>query len=303
MDVTLAILAAGIGSRYGAGIKQLEHVGPSGEIIMDYSIHDAVMAGFNKVVFIIRRDIYDDFLEVIGNRLEAKFRTLGVKWAYAFQEMTDMPAGRTKPWGTGHAILCSRQFLDGPFAVINADDYYGKHAFEQAHAFLTAGSPAEPGRFGMIGFKLMNTLSDAGGVTRGVCQVGPDGYVTDIVETRHIVRTPEGAAVQEEGGLRPLDRDSIVSMNMWLFTPQFTDCLEEGFRTFRAHMADPLQDEYLLPEIVGRRVGSGMATVKVLLSGDQWFGITYHEDRQSVTEAFHRLVAQGVYPPDLYSDI
>ena len=303
MDITLAVLAAGIGSRYGAGIKQLEHVGPSGEIIMDYSIHDALLAGFNKVVFIIRRDIYEDFQEVIGCRLEAKFRLMGVKWEYAFQELTDMPAGRTKPWGTGQALMCCKKYLDGPFAIINADDFYGKRAFEKAYAFLSASSPERPRRYAMIGFELMNTLSDAGGVTRGVCTVDANGHVTDIVETRRIVRTAEGAAAQEEGGLRPLDRNSLVSMNMWLLTPDFLEGIEEDFAEFRAKLKDPLKDEFLLPELMGKRVMTGKATVKVIRTEDQWFGITYHDDRAHVTEEFHRLVAEGVYPPDLYSDI
>ncbi len=302
MDITLAVLAAGIGSRYGAGIKQLEHVGPSGEIIMDYSVHDAILAGFTKVVFILRREIFDDFLEAIGNRLETKLRALGVKCEYAFQDLPDPPAGRVKPWGTGYALLCCKPFLDGPFAVINADDYYGRHAFEKAYAFLSESSPRRPDRYGMIGFELLKTLSDAGGVTRGVCSVDGNGYLTNIVETRHIVKTPEGAAVREkDGSLRPLDRDSLVSMNMWLLTPSFPACLEEGFERFRANLKDPLNDEYLLPEIIDRRLQAGKATVKVLQTGDQWFGITHHDDCAWVTEAFRQLADRGVYPPDLYS--
>ena len=304
MDITLAVLAVGIGSRYGAGIKQLEHVGPTGEIIMDYSIHDAILAGFNKVVFIIRREIRDDFDEVIGRRLEEKFRALGVRWEYAYQQPEDMPAGRVKPWGTGHALLSCKPFLDGPFAVINADDYYGRHAFERACAFLSGSSPDRPDRYGMIGFSLANTLSDAGGVTRGVCAVDPSGYLTNIVETRNIVKTPAGPAVREpDGALRPLGGDSVVSMNMWLLTPSFPACLEEGFRTFRANLQDPLKDEYLLPDIIDRRLQAGKATVRVICTDEQWYGITYQADRAWVTQAFRRLVDEGVYPPDLYSDL
>ena len=303
MDVTLVVLAAGIGARYGAGVKQLEKVGPSGEIIMDYSIHDAIQAGFNKVVFIIRRDIYADFMEVIGNRLEERFRHQGIQWEYAFQELTDPPAGRTKPWGTGQAVLCCKELLTGPFAVLNADDYYGKTAFEKAYKFLSAWDGSTPGRYGMIGFVLKNTLSDVGGVTRGVCRMDEQGYLADIVETRHIVKTPDGAAVQEEGGLRPLDPESLVSMNMWLLTPDFVDRLEEGFPAFRAGMKDPLKDEYLLPEIVGRLLKSGRASVQVLETEDAWFGVTYQEDKPLVVEAFRRLIDTGVYEPDLFSDL
>ncbi len=303
MDITLAVLAAGMGSRYG-GIKQLEHVGPAGEIIMDYSIHDALAVGFNKVVFIIRREMQDDFDEVIGRRLEEKFRALGVRWAYAYQQPEDMPAGRVKPWGTGHALLCCKSYLDGPFAVINADDYYGRHAFERAYAFLSESSPDRPDKYGMIGFSLANTLSDAGGVTRGVCSVDASGNLTNIVETRNIVKTPDGPAVQSpDGALRPLPKDSVVSMNMWLLTPSFLACLEDGFAAFRAGLHDPLKDEYLLPDIIDRRLQAGKATVQVIRTDEQWYGITYQADRAWVNQAFRRLVDQGVYPPDLYSDL
>ena len=303
MDITLAVLAAGIGSRYGAGIKQLERVGPSGEIIMDYSIHDAIRAGFNRVIFIIRPDIYEDFREVIGDRLEAKFRALGVKWDYAFQELADMPAGRTKPWGTGQAVLACRDLLDGPFAVINADDYYGASAYRKAYEFLSGSRPEEPGRFGMVGFILKNTLSDAGAVTRGVCTVDGNGYLTNIVETRHIVKTPAGAEAQSPAGVKVLDGDSLVSMNMWMLTPAFVDALAGGFERFKANMADPLRDEYLLPDIVDRMLQAGLATVQVLPSEDRWFGITYQEDKAGVTEGIRDLVAQGLYPEDLFSDL
>ena len=303
MDVTLVVLAAGIGARYGAGVKQLEKVGPCGEIIMDYSIHDAIHAGFDRVVFIIRRDIYADFMQVIGNRLEERFRHRGVRWEYAFQELTDPPAGRVKPWGTGQAVLSCGRLLTGPFAVINADDYYGRTAFEKAYKFLSAWDGRTPGRYGMIGFVLKNTLSEVGGVTRGVCAMDEKGYLTHITETRHIVKTPDGAAVQEADGLRPLDPDSLVSMNMWLLTPDFLQRLAEGFPAFRAGMTDPLKDEYLLPEIVDGLLRRGEATVQVLPSEDAWFGVTYQEDKPLVVDAFRRLIAQGVYQNDLFSDL
>lgn len=302
MDTTLVVLAAGIGARYGAGIKQLERMGPNGEVIMDYSVHDAVRAGFNRLVFVIRRDIYEDFQSVIGRRLERELQALGVRVDYAFQELTDPPAGRVKPWGTGHAILCCRELLDSPFAVINADDYYGREAFPKAHDFL-AVETREPDRYGMIGFVLKNTLSDAGGVTRGVCHMDENGYLTDITETRNIVRTAEGAAVMSAEGQRPLDGESLVSMNMWMLTPTFVKRLESGFAAFRAHMTDPWKDEYLLPEIIGELLRDHEATVKVLPTGDQWFGITYQADRAPVKAAFQALIDRGVYRPDLFSDL
>ena len=302
METTLVVLAAGIGARYGAGIKQLEQMGPNGEVIMDYSVHDAVQAGFDRVVFIIRRDIYDDFQQVLGRRLEQALRPLGVRVDYAFQELTDPPAGRVKPWGTGQAILCCRELLDGPFAVINADDYYGKDAYKKAHAFLTEGA-GDPDRYGMIGFVLKNTLSDAGGVTRGVCHMDTAGYLTDIAETRNIVRTDTGAAVKTAEGLTALDGESLVSMNMWMLTPRFVDGLEAGFAAFRARMTDPVKEEYLLPEIIGGLLREHRAAVKVLPTDEQWFGITYQQDRAPVKAAFQRLIDRGVYRPDLFSDL
>ncbi len=302
METTLVVLAAGIGARYGAGIKQLEQMGPNGEVIMDYSVHDAVQAGFDRVVFIIRRDIYEDFQQVLGRRLERALRPLGVRVDYAFQELTDPPAGRVKPWGTGQAILCCRELLDGPFAVINADDYYGKDAYKKAYAFLTEGA-GDPDRYGMIGFVLKNTLSDAGGVTRGVCHMDAAGYLTDITETRNIVRTDTGAAVKTAEGLTALDGESLVSMNMWMLTPRFAEGLEEGFAAFRAHMTDPVKEEYLLPEIIGSLLREHRAAVKVLPTDEQWFGITYQQDRAPVKAAFQRLIDGGVYRPDLFSDL
>lgn len=301
MDITLVVLAAGIGSRYGAGIKQLEKVGPAGEIIMDFSIHDAIQAGFNKVVFVLRHAIYDEFQEVIGSRLEPKFRALGVKWDFAFQDVIDVPAGRTKPWGTGQAIMACKGALDGPFAVINADDYYGKSAFVSAYEFLAKYDPADQSRCGMIGFRLKNTLSEAGGVTRGLCAMDENSYLTKVHETSHIITTPEG--VFQKDTMQPLDPDGLVSMNLWLLTPGIVQMLEEGFPAFKAGLKDPLKDEYLLPEAVDKLLREKRLTVKVLPSSEQWFGITYHEDRAPVAAAFRDLVDRGVYERDLFSDI
>ena len=302
MDITLVVLAAGIGARYG-GVKQLESVGPNGELIIDYSIHDAIQAGFDRVVFILREDIFQDFKEVIGNRMEARFRALGVKWDYAFQKLSDPPEGRVKPWGTGQAILSCKGLLNGPFAVINADDYYGKQAYVRASQFLSACRPDAPGQYGMVGFVLKNTLSDAGGVTRGVCGVDAMGYLTAIRETRNIVKTANGAAVMTEDGPRPLDENCLVSMNMWMLTPDFLDGLEAGFAAFRAGMKDPMKDEYLLPDIIDGLLREKRAVVKVLSTTDPWFGVTYQEDKPLVVRSFRELIARGVYNEDLFSDL
>ena len=303
MDITLVVLASGIGSRYGAGVKQLETVGPQGEIIMDYSIHDAIEAGFNKVVFIISRKIEADFYEVIGQRMEKRFRALGVKWAYAFQELVDPPEGRGKPWGTGQAVLSCKGLLNEPFAVINADDYYGKAAFRKAYDFLSAWKPGEPEEYGMVGYVLKNTLSDSGGVTRGICFAEEDGGLLRIEETRNIIKTADGAAEMTENGRRPLELESLVSMNFWMLPPSFMAQLEEGFPRFRANMADPLKDEYLLPVIVDELLQSGRVKVSVLPTEDSWFGITYKEDLPAVVEEFKKLYARGVYSVPLYGDM
>lgn len=302
MDISLVVLAAGIGSRFG-GVKQLEAVGPDGEVIIDYSIHDAIAAGFNKIVFILRHEIFEDFMEVLGNRMEAQFRALGVKWEYVFQELVDPPQGRTKPWGTGQALLACRGVLKEPFAVINSDDYYGRDAYTTAYEFLRASRPEEPRRYGMVGFILKNTLSDIGGVTRGVCATDGDGYLTKIDETHDIIKTPDGAGVRTDDGLRPIDVESLVSMNLWMLMPEFVDMLADGFEAFRADMSAPLKDEYLLPDIIDRLLQTGGATVKVLRSADRWFGVTYREDMPEVKAAIDALYAAGVYQPRLYDDI
>ena len=305
MKQTLVVMAAGIGSRYGAGIKQLEPVGPHGEIIMDYSIHDAIRAGFRKIIFIIRKEIEADFREVIGDRIEAVCARLGVEVQYAFQaldalpEGVILPEGRKKPWGTGQAVLACKGLIQEPFAVINADDYYGKDAFVRIHEFLEQYTPERSHDFCMAGFILKNTLSEHGGVTRGICQVDENGYLTDIAETRHIVKTATGAAADG----RAVDVESPVSMNMWGLTPEFVDLLEEGFAAFFDSMEDALQAEYLLPIYIGQLLEQGRVSVKVLETDDRWFGVTYHEDKASVVEAFQELYRQGSYGDDLYEDM
>ncbi|WP_192846099.1 sugar phosphate nucleotidyltransferase [Anaerostipes sp. 494a] len=300
---TLLIMAAGIGSRFGGGIKQLEPVGLHNEIIMDYSIHDAIEAGFNKIVFIIRKDIEADFQEMIGNRMEALCEKLGVEVGYAFQDLNDVPeevtvpADRKKPWGTGQAVLAAKELIHEPFMVINADDYYGKEAFTKIHEFLTQYDPEKSTEFCMAGFILKNTLSDNGGVTRGICTVGEDGSLTDVIETSDIEKTANGAAVN---GVE-IDADSYVSMNMWGLTPEFLPVLEKGFVEFfkKDQPENPLKAEYLLPIIIGQLLRENKVSVKVLETADKWFGVTYKEDKEAVVQSFKKLIEQGVYKEEL----
>lgn len=309
MKTALVIMAAGIGSRFGGGIKQLEPVGPNGEIIMDYSIHDAVEAGFDKIVFIIRRDIEADFREAIGNRMEQLCALKGVEIAYAFQEMDDLPEGitvpegRKKPWGTGQAVLACREIIKEPFAVINADDYYGKEAFVRLHDFLQGYTPDKAAEFCMAGFILKNTLSENGGVTRGVCQLDADEYLTGVHETSNIVKAADGAAIEEENGLRPIDPMSYVSMNMWGLTPEFIQMLEKGFVEFFEKIdGNEEKAEYLLPIYIDELLQAGKVSVKVLETADKWFGVTYKEDKPVVVESFQNLIKTGVYEQDLFAD-
>lgn len=299
----LVIMAAGLGSRFGGGIKQLEPVGPNGEILMDYSIYDAMEAGFDKVVFVIRQDIDKDFREVIGRRIE---RIVDV--AYVYQEVEDIPdtyrerfAGRTKPWGTGQAILCCKDMVDSPFLVINADDFYGKQAYKEAYQYLTRESSGSGDEICMIGFVLKNTLSDNGTVTRGLCQAGPDGMLEKIVETRNIEKLKDGAAVRSESGEVRLDADSLVSMNMWGLQPGFFSILESGFTDFLDKLeAGDVKAEYLLPTIIGGLLEKNRVSVKVLRSSDKWFGVTYKEDKEGVAASVRKLIDEGIYPEKLF---
>ena len=298
MNTTLVIMAAGMGSRYG-GIKQIEPVGPSGEIILDYSIYDAVEAGFNKVVFIIRKDIESAFREAIGDRIEKR-----VKVEYVFQNMEDLPAGfavpegRTKPWGTGQAILACKDVVNEPFAVINADDYYGKEGFKKIHEYLC--NPAETDKrfnFCMAGFEVGNTLSENGTVTRGICQV-EDGVLTKIVETKEIGRG-DNCATTPAGNV-PLNQP--VSMNMWGFSASILKELKDRFPLFLEKNIEknPLKCEYFLPFVVDELLGEKKATVKVLKSMDKWYGVTYKEDKQVVVDSIQALIQQGVYKEKLF---
>ena len=292
---TLVILAAGIGSRFGGGIKQLEPVDSKGHIIIDYSIHDAIEAGFNKIVFIIRHAIEDDFRTIIGNRIEDVCKPLGVEVCYAFQELScfsdNALVGRAKPWGTGHAVLCAAEQIGSSFAVINADDYYGKEGFVKASDFL------ENGDYGLIGYVLKNTLSENGGVTRGICNV-ENGKLTGIDETKNIVKDGNGASV----GGNPIDVNSLVSMNFWCYPKEFLDVLKTGFPRFLDSMNDPQKDEYLLPIIADEMLKEGVE-FSVIPTDDKWFGVTYKEDKPAVVDSFRKLIEEGIYKEDLYSDL
>lgn len=309
-NTTLLIMAAGIGSRFGGGIKQLEPFGLHNEIIMDYSIHDAIETGFNKIIFVIRKDIEDDFRERIGNRIEEICENRGVEVAYAFQDINDIPGtfpeGRTKPWGTGQAVLAAKELIDSPFAVINADDYYGKEAYCQMHDWLVLEHADNA--IAMAGFILKNTLSDNGGVTRGICKVAEGHtHIIDVVETSNIIKT--GAGAEADG--KKLDPESYVSMNFWGFpakegyAPAYMDVLEQGFKEFFENdvKANPLKAEYLLPTHIGGLLRDGKYTVKVLGTKDKWFGVTYKEDIESVVQSFKKLIEDGVYQEELYSDL
>lgn len=296
---TLVIMAAGIGSRFGGGIKQLEPVGPNGEIIMDYSIYDAMEAGFDKVVFVIRKNLEKDFKEIIGNRISKI-----IEVAYAYQEVEDIPSqykdrfhNRTKPWGTGQAILSCKDVIDTPFLVINADDYYGKEAYKESFNYLTNPENTNHKEICMVSFILKNTLSDNGAVTRGMCKVNEQGMLSDIVETKNIEKEKDTAVVKKaDGTVENLDLGSVVSMNMWGLYPEFMDTLEKGFDEFLSGLeVDDQKSEYLLPTIIGSLLDRGEISVKVLKSVDKWFGVTYKEDKEMVISAIKELIDAGMY--------
>ena len=304
MNTTLIIMAAGIGSRFGTGIKQLAKMAPNGEIIMDFSIYDAKEAGFTKVVFVIRKAIEKEFKEVIGNRLS---KVMPVE--YVYQELGDLPKGyqvpegREKPWGTGQAILACKNVVKEPFVIINADDYYGKEAFVKLHDFLVSGE--DLGReftMGMGGFILKNTLSDNGTVTRGVSVVDEDGLLSQVHETTGIEMGEDGQIkCDSEEVQKWISPEDKVSMNMWAGYPEFLDFLAEDFKDFLANVEEgDLKSEYLLPNIVDKLLKEERANVKVLETQDRWFGVTYKEDKETVQEAFRKLISDGVYAEMLW---
>ena len=301
---TLVIMAAGMGSRYG-GLKQIDPVDEQGHIIMDFSIYDAAKAGFEKVVFIIKKENEQDFREKIGDRISEKMEV-----AYVYQELTNLPEGiqvpegRVKPWGTGHAVLCAANEIDGPFAVINADDYYGSHAFAVIYRYLTSHEDDERYRYAMVGYQLENTLTENGYVARGICETDEEGYLTKITERTHIEKKEDGAAYTEDGGQTwvHLPKNSVVSMNMWGFTHSILEEIRDGFPAFleAGLRENPLKCEYFLPAIVSDLLAEGRATVKVLESEDKWYGITYKEDKPAVTGAIQAMKDSGLYPERLW---
>ncbi len=294
---TLLVLAAGMGSRYG-GLKQIDPVGPAGETIIDYSIFDALRAGFGKLVFVIRKDIEEAFRETVGARFEKR-----VDVDYVFQSLDaippgfTVPAGRTKPWGTTQAILLAADAIHEPFAAINADDFYGAESYRELARHLTSGSAD----YAMVGFVLRNTLSDFGSVARGVCQVSPDGFLNDIVELTKIERDDKGARnTDPSGNVTALTGDEPVSMNMWAFTPRVFEQLRVRFEQFLERSGADTKAECYIPMTVGELVHAGEARVNVLHSRDSWFGVTYREDRPRVVEDIRALIATGAYPEKLW---
>ncbi|MBC2601805.1 nucleotidyltransferase family protein [Puniceicoccus vermicola] len=290
---TLLILAAGMGSRYG-GLKQVDAVGPSGETILDYSIHDALQAGFGKVVFVIRRDIEEEFKKLVGSRYESQ-----IEVKYVFQELDLLPgdfhppAGREKPWGTGHAILIARETINEPFGVINADDFYGRHAYEQLAQFLR--QPRPEGTFAMVAYKMRNTLSEHGSVSRGVCQTDDRGILENIVEVTAIQKEGNGARAEDQ----TFTGDELVSMNLWGFQPDIFSALEKQFLTFLEKQGQELKSEFFIPFVVDEEIRQGRAEVQVLKTDSQWAGVTYREDKPAVQSFIQELVRQKIYPTPL----
>lgn len=296
----LVIMAAGMGSRYG-GLKQIDPIDEQGHIIMDFSIYDAMAAGFEKVVFIIKKANEAAFKESIGERISQKIQV-----EYVYQELEKLPEGftvpegRQKPFGTGHAILCCKEVLDGPFAVINADDYYGKHAYRAIYDYLVSHEDDQLYRYTMVGYALKNTLTENGHVARGICQTDAEGFLTGIDERTHIEKRGAGAAFTEDEGKTwtELSMDSTVSMNMWGFSQSILKELESGFVEFLKNNLpkNPLKAEYFLPFAVDGLLSEGKASVQVLNSLDKWYGVTYKEDKEMVVKAISELKKQGLYP-------
>ncbi len=300
----LVIMAAGMGSRYG-GLKQIDPIDEQGHIIMDFSLFDAKRAGFEKAIFIIKKENEADFKEVIGDRM-AKVMDV----AYAYQDLYtlpqdfEVPEGRIKPWGTAHAVLSCIDLIDGPFAVINADDYYGRDAFQKIYDFLSTQEEDETYRFTMVGYQLKNTLTENGHVARGVCTVDENGYLVEVTERTRIEKKGDGAAFTEDDGATwtQLPMDAIVSMNMWGFSKGFLQEIKAGFSAFLEEglKNNPLKCEYFLPSVVSKLLSENRATVSVLTSQDQWYGVTYKEDKQVVVNAIQTMKDDGIYPEDVW---
>lgn len=306
MKPVLVIMAAGMGSRYG-GLKQIDPVDEQGHIIIDFSIFDAVKAGFEKVVFIIKKEDEADFKECIGDRMS---KQMDVSYVYQdlhnIPEGFEVPEGRVKPWGTGHAILSCLGKVDGPFAVINADDYYGQHAFETIYNYLSTHEDDEQYRYTMVGYILENTLTDHGHVARGVCETDEQGFLVGIHERTRIEKRSEGAAYTEDDGITwtKIPAGSTVSMNMWGFSKSILEELQNRFAAFLKQNleSNPLKCEYFLPTVVGELLEEKKATVEVLKSSDRWYGVTYKEDKQVVVDAVENFKKQGLYPEKLWEE-
>lgn len=301
----LVIMAAGMGSRYG-GLKQIDPVDREGHIIMDFSIYDAKKAGFEKVVFIIKKENEKDFKDAVGRRIEKVMDT-----AYVYQELDNIPEGfavpegRVKPWGTAHAILCAAGEIDSPFAVINADDYYGRSAFEKIYQYLTTHEDDEKYRYTMVGYRLINTVTDNGYVSRGVCALNEKNELVSVTERTRIEKRGSGVAYSEDGGSswKEIDGNTLVSMNMWGFTESILEEIRSGFPAFlkKGLAENPMKCEYFLPSVVSDLLSAGKASVAVLESEDKWYGITYKEDKPAVTAAVQKLKDSGRYPERLWN--
>ncbi|MCY3775984.1 MAG: NTP transferase domain-containing protein [Candidatus Aminicenantes bacterium] len=302
MSLTLLVLAAGMGSRYG-GLKQIDPVGPGGETLLDYSVYDAVRAGFDRVVFIVRGDMESDFRDAAGRRIE---RRVAVEYCRQELEMVpgwfSIPPERRKPWGTGHAVLAARNAIDGNFAAVNADDFYGAGSYRKLAGHLQQAADCRRGDYGMVGFRLRETLSDHGTVARGVCR-SRQGLLEEVVELTRIARTSDGAVYfDSEGQAHNLSGDELVSMNMWGFTPSIFDHLERAFARFLRERGGEDGAEFMIPTLVNDLVAAGQARVRVLRSSDAWFGVTYREDRDRVTSQIRELVSGGAYPERLWGE-
>ncbi len=298
MNPNLLILAAGLGSRYG-GVKQMDKIGPFGESIIDYSVYDAIKSGFKKVVFVLNDRIIEDFRSIYEPRLSNHIKT-----EYILQEISDLPEGisynpaRKKPWGTAHAVLAARKHISDPFAVINADDFYGREAYQLIAGFLKSLDNKDTS-YAMVGYRLSNTLSDHGSVSRGICQISGD-LLTDVVERTKIIRKNGQIIFDDQGKEVPLLDESVVSMNFWGLTPTFFKQAEEEFRQFLAENAEKTDAEFYIPYVINKLVKTGKATCKVLTSNDKWFGVTYKEDKPVTIEKINQLIRQGIYPENLW---
>lgn len=303
MKPILLIMAAGLGSRYG-GLKQIDKIGPNGEILLELAVHDAIKAGFERIVFILRKEIKEEFKNLIGNKLEQY-----VEVQYAIQDIENLPEGytvpleRTKPWGTGQAILCARSIVDAPFAAINADDFYGQEAFKKIYEFLINNK--DENMYGMIGYKLCNTLSENGHVARGVCRV-KNGYLEEVVERTKIIKRDESAFyIEDDKKWIELDYNSTVSMNMWGFNTSIFQALEDRFKEFldTEVKVNPQKSEYFIPSVVSNLLSENKISVKVMKSEDKWYGVTYKEDKYIVRSAIENMIKDGIYNKNIWEEI